>query len=391
MPWNDNANPGPWGSPPPEGEKPERPGDEPKRPQRPQPPRRPPPPSEGVDLNELLERWSARLRGLLGNGGGGGFGGGNGQSLVRYIPLAAGLLVFLYLLSGVVIVGAKEQAVITTFGAWTRSYGPGIGYHLPIVERSRKVDVTSLKETIVGGAGDTATDERLMLTGDENIVDLTFAVNWRVSNAGKYLFNIAEQEATVKAVAESAMREIVGHTDLDPIISSGRGKVQADAETLMQRILDGYDSGIIIDSIQIRGSQPPKEVIAAFQDVATAGQNLQAKVNAAGGQAASIRQQALGYKAQVVNEAIGEAQRFNQIYEQYKLAPGVTRERLYLETMERVLARSNKVIIDGKGVTAPIVLSPDTFRPRAGSAAAPTAMGAAPAPVPTVRAPGAAQ
>lgn len=176
------------------------------------------------------------------------------------------------------------------------------------------------------------------------------------------------------------MREVVGRSQLDPIISTGRGKVQADAQALMQRILDDYDAGVIIDSVQIRDAQPPQQVIAAFQDVATAGQNFQARINEAGGQAAKIRQEALGYKAQVVNEARGEAERFNQIYEQYRLAPGVTRERLYIETMERVLAKSNKVIIDGKGVTAPIVLSPDAFKPRN-----PTPTTAAP------RAPGAAQ
>ncbi len=377
MPWNDNANPGPWGSPPPESGKPNGPAEEPKRPQRPQGggPRRPPP--EGVDLNELLERWAARLRGVLQNGGSGGP--GPELSIKRYLPALAGGLVVVYLLAGVIVVGAREKAVVTTFGAWTRSYGPGIGYHLPLVERSFKVDITSINETIVGGAkADTLPQESLMLTGDENIVDLTFAVNWRVSDPGKYLFNVSDPRGTVKAVAESAMREVVGRSKLDPIISTGRGQLQAQAADLMQRILDGYDSGVIIDSIQIRDAQPPKPVVAAFQDVATAGQNFQAKVNAAGGEASRVKQAALGYKAQVVNEAVGEAQRFNQIYEQYRLAPGVTRERLYIETMERVLSRSNKVIIDGKGVTAPIVLSPDTFRSRSPASTASAAPAASP-------------
>ena len=135
----------------------------------------------------------------------------------------------------------------------------------------------------------------------------------------------------------------------------------------MQRVLDSYDAGIVIDSVQIEDAQPPGPVVAAFQDVATAGQNKQTAINEAQGDAARIRQEALGYKAQVVNEARGEAERFNQIYEQYRLAPGVTRERLYIETMERVLAKSNKVIIDGKGVTAPIVLSPDVFKSKTGA------------------------
>jgi membrane protease subunit HflK len=121
---------------------------------------------------------------------------------------------------------------------------------------------------------------------------------------------------------------------------------------------------VVIDSVQIRAAEPPRPVVAAFQDVAAAGQNYQAKVNEAEGKASQIKQAALGYKAQVVNEAVGEAQRFDQIYVQYRLAPGVTRQRLYIETMERVLSKSNKVIIDGKGVTAPIVLSPDVFKPK---------------------------
>ncbi|MES2034348.1 MAG: FtsH protease activity modulator HflK, partial [Pseudomonadota bacterium] len=292
-------------------------------------------------------------------------------------------IVVLYFLSGVIVVGPREEAVVTTFGAWTRSYGPGVGYHLPLVEASQKVPITTLQKTDIGGTtGATLPEESLMLTGDENIVDMTFSVNWRVSNPGRYLFNIDDPEATVKAVGESAMREIVGRTALDPIISTGRARLQTESGALMQRMLDSYGSGIVIDSVQIRDAQPPKEVVAAFQEVATAGQNAEASINAARGEASKIRQQALGYRAQVVSEASGEAARFNQIYEQYKLAPGVTRDRLYIETMERVLSRSNKVIIDGKGVTAPIVLSPDTFRPR-------TTAGA-PAPV-APRAPGAPQ
>jgi len=368
MPWNDNANPGPWGSPPPEGEKPKGPADEPKRPQG-GGPRRPPP--EGVDLNELIERYVARFRGMLDGGSDGGKGGGEGpnsQTIKRYLPIIAGLAVFVFFLSGIVIVGQREQAVITTFGKWTRSYGPGIGYHLPIIETATKIDTSSLRKTEVGGSNDTPSlKESLMLTGDQNVVDLRFTVNWRVSDPGKYKFNVKEPEATVKAVAESSMREVVGRSALDPILSSGKAQVQDQTTELMQRVLDSYGSGIIVDSIQIEDAQPPKEVVAAFQDVATAGQNKEAKINKARGQAAGIEQAALGYKAQVVNEARGEALRFNQVYAQYKLAPAVTRQRLYIETMEKILTKSNKVIIDGKGVTAPIVLSPDAFRRKDGS------------------------
>jgi membrane protease subunit HflK len=362
MPWNDNNNPGPWGSPPSPGGKGSN-DDGPRRPGGPGPRR----PNTPPDLEEFQQRVKDQVRDLFGGGAGGSGGTGGEMSPRKWLPLAGGVLAALYIVSGVIIVGPKEEAVVTTFGAWTRSYGPGIGYHLPIVERRFKVPVTSLQKTDVGGVpGATIPQESLMLTGDENIVDMTFTVNWRVSSPGRFLFNIPDpQEATVKAVAESAMREVVGRNALTPIISTQRARVQVEVAQLMQRMLDLYGAGIIIDSVQIRDAQPPKEVVAAFQDVATAGQNAEATINAARGQASQIRQQALGYKAQVVSEASGEAARFNQIYEQYRLAPGVTRDRLYIETMERVLRRSNKVIIDGKGVTAPIVLSPDVFRPRA--------------------------
>ncbi|RYF95131.1 MAG: FtsH protease activity modulator HflK, partial [Caulobacteraceae bacterium] len=323
------------------------------------------------------ERLSDRLRGLFGGGNGGGAP-GEGEDMVRkYAPIAGGLLVAVYLAAGIIVVGAKEQAVVTTFGAWTGKFDPGLGYHLPLIQGYRKVDVTTINETIVGGVkAGTVEDESLMLTGDENIVDLPFAVNWKIADAGKSLFNVTDVASTVKAVAESAMREVVGRSQLDPILTTDRGRIQTEAASLMQRILDSYDAGVLVDSVQIRAAEPPKPVVAAFQDVAAAGQNYQAKVNEAEGKASQIKQAALGYKAQVVNEAVGEAQRFDQIYVQYRLAPGVTRQRLYIETMERVLSKSNKVIIDGKGVTAPIVLSPDVFKPKV-AVQAPRSAGAA--------------
>ncbi len=360
MPWNDNANPGPWGSPPPPGGK-----DEPERregggrgPRRPSGPGRGPggtPP----DLGELQRRLEAFLGGLTG-------GGPNGPMPVRKLaPLVGGVVVVLYALAGLIVVSPREEAVVTTFGAWTRSYGPGIGYHLPLVEGYTKVDVTSLQTTSVGGG--TGDGDTLMLTGDENIVDLSFSVTWRVSNPGRYLFNVAEPNETLKAVAESAMREVIGRSALEPIISRGRGQIQIETATLMQRILDSYGAGIIIDGVQISEANPPKEVVDAFRDVNNASQYAESLANQARGRAAQVRQEALGYKAQVVREAAGEAARFNQVYEQYRLAPGVTRDRLYIETMERVLSKTNKVIVDSKGASAPLILPPDVFRPRTAS------------------------
>jgi membrane protease subunit HflK len=160
------------------------------------------------------------------------------------------------------------------------------------------------------------------------------------------------------------MREVVGRTELQPILTTGQSAVQVQTAQLMQRILDSYNAGVYVDEVQIRIANSPPKVVAAFRDVAAAKQDADATVNQARGNAKQTVQQALGYKAQVVQEAEGEAARFNQVYEQYKAAPAVTRQRLYIETMEKVLSKANKVIIDNHGATAPIVLSPDTFKLR---------------------------
>jgi membrane protease subunit HflK len=365
MPWNDNANPGPWGSPPEDGE-----GRPPKRPQGgndgggPRGPRR-----DGPDLGAGFERLSRRLRGVFSPGGGG----------VRPGALAAiaGAAFGLWALSGVYVVQPNEEAVVTTFGAYSRSEPPGLRYHLPFpIERAEKVPVTSLNRVDVGGTPvNDVPQESLMLTGDENIVDLDFSVTWRVADAGRYLFATRNPEEAVKAVAESAMREVVGRTPLQPILTTGRGQLQLATAELMQRTLDSWGAGISVVEVQIRSANPPAEVVAAFRDVQSAEQDRASAVNEANtyrnrvvneakGDAARIVQGATGYREQAVREAVGEAARFNQLYAEYRRAPAVTRERLYIETMQRVLEKSNKVVIDGKGASAPIILPPGVFQPR---------------------------
>ena len=366
MPWNDNANPGPWGSPPP----PENKGTGPRGPKRPSgpPPRGPNGPGFGEYQQRFTERFNQWFRGP------------DGRPRTSAVAMLGGAVVGLWLMSGFYIVQPNEQAVVSTFGAFTRTAGPGLRYHVPTpIERVVKVPVTTLQRTDIGGVpGAQAPDESLMLTGDENIVDLSFSVTWRVADAPNYVFNIKDPEGTVKAVAESAMREVVGRTALQPLISTGRGEVQAQTINLMQGILDSYNAGIRVDEVQIRNAGPPSQVVEAFREVATAQQNAESSVNVARGEAARVVQSAIGYRAQVVREATGEAARFNQIYEEYRQAPGVTRERLYIETMQRVLANSNKVIIQGKGgTTAPIVLTPEMLRPKAGTPAAQAPAGAA--------------
>jgi membrane protease subunit HflK len=359
MPWNDNAGPGPWGSPPPNDGKKDADrnrGEEP----RPSGPGGPPPP---VDLTALFERLSDRMRQIFG-----------GPSRSRALGAAALGVIALWALSGCYVVQPKEQAVVTTFGAYSRTAQPGLRYHLPWpVEHAELVPFTSIQTLDIGGTvSQPLSDERLMLTGDENIVDLSFTVQWKVSDAAKYVFNVREPDTVIKAVAESAMREVVGRTALTPILTTGRGQVQDQTEQLMQRILDRYDIGVSIQSVNIQAATTPAPVLEAYRDVQTAAQNADSAANKGRAEAAQIKQAALGYREQVVREAAGDADRFNQVYTQYKLAPAVTRERLYIETMQRVLEKSNKVIIDNKGASAPVILPPDAFRPR-NSAATSTA------------------
>ncbi|RAK63634.1 FtsH protease activity modulator HflK [Phenylobacterium kunshanense] len=365
-PWNDNANPGPWGAPS---------GGDDKRngPRRPQGggPRRP----GGPDFNAGFEDLSRRLRDL--------FNGPGGQPKRSVWIAVAGGAVGLWALSGFYVVQPAEQAIVLTFGAYSRSETPGLRYHIPApIERVEKVPVTSLKRTDVGGSGAEGNAESQMLTGDGQIIDIDFSVTWRVADAARYLFATRDPDAAVAAVAESAMREVVGRTQLQPIISTGRGQVQQQARDLMQRTLDAWGSGISVVEVQIREAGPPPEVVAAFRDVQSASQDAESFVNEANtyrnrvvneakGDAARITQASQAYREQAVREAMGEAARFNQIYAEYRRAPGVTRDRLYIETMQRILQSSNKVVIDAKGASAPIILPPDVFRQKAAPAAAP--------------------
>jgi membrane protease subunit HflK len=365
MPWNDNANPGPWGSPQPgddDGRK-----DAPRR--RPQGggPRRPG--GNGPDMGAGVEELRRRLGGMFGGPGG-----------VRpgAIAAIAGIAFALWALTGVYVVQPNEEAVVTTFGSYSRSEAPGLRYHLPVpIERAEKVPVTTLNRIDIGGAAGDADvpQESLMLTSDENIIDLKFSVTWRVQDASRFLFATRAPEESVKAVAESAMREVIGKTPLDPIFTSGRGQVQLQTADLMQKTLDRWGAGVSIVEVQIRSVNPPQDVLAAFRDTTNAQQDADSAVNEANtyrnrvineakGDAAKITQSAQGYREQAVREATGDAARFNSIYNEYRRAPGATKDRLYIETMQKVLARSNKVIVDAKGASAPIILPPDVFKPR---------------------------
>ena len=287
-----------------------------------------------------------------------------------------------WLATGIYTVEPDEQGIVKTFGAYSRQSGPGVGYHFPWpIETVETPKVTRENQLNVGIRidGDRQSDvleESLMLTGDENIVDVDFTVFWVIRSAPEYLFNVEDVEGTIKAVAESAMREVIGRNNQQRILTEDREKIQREVLQLMQTTLDAYAAGVAIQRVQMQRVDPPQAVIAAFRDVQAARADAErarneaetyrnGKVPQAQGRAAKIKQEAEGYKSQTVAQAQGEAARFLSVYEQYKLAPDVTRERIYLETMEKVLSGTNKIIVDdgaGNGVVQYLPL--DQLKPR---------------------------
>jgi modulator of FtsH protease HflK len=348
MPWtNQGGGGGPWGSggKGPWGSGPQSSG--------PKPP----------DLEEMLRRGQDKLRRVLpgGNLGGKGF---------ALLALAA---IALWGFSGFFRVEPDELGVVLRFGKEVREVQPGLNYHLPYpIEtvltpkalRVNKIDI-GMRELDTGARGGASErevpEESLMLTGDENIVDVNFSVFWKVkpTGVGQYLFNIQHPAGTVKAVAESAMREVIGRSDIQPILTGARQVTETAVQDLMQKTLDHYGAGIVITQVQLQKVDPPKQVIDAFRDVQAARIDLDRSVNEAQtyanrvipqarGNVAKIVQAAEAYRSQTVAEATGQTARYMKIYEQYKKAPEVTRERMYLETMERVLGDTSKIIIDSK-------------------------------------------
>jgi modulator of FtsH protease HflK len=367
MPWS-NQGGGPWGSgggsKGPWGSGPQSSG--------------PTPP----DLEQLLRRSQDKLKSVLpgGNLGGRGF---------ALISLGA---VVLWLVSGFFRVEPDELGVVMRFGKVVREVQPGLNYHVPYpIEtvltpkalRVNKIDVGMrvVDDTRRGTTVRDVPEESRMLTGDENIVDVDFSVLWRVkpTGVGEYLFNIQNPEGTVKAVAESAMREVIGRSEIQPILTGARQNIENAVQELMQKTLDGYNAGVVVQQVQLQKVDPPQQVIDAFRDVQAARADLERAQNEAQtyanrvvpearGRVAQIMQSAEAYRQQTVAEATGQTSRFLQIYEQYKAAPDVTRQRMYLETMERVLGGTDKIILDsgqgGSGVVPYLPLN-ELSRPAA--------------------------
>jgi membrane protease subunit HflK len=280
------------------------------------------------------------------------------------------LLIVVWAFSGLYRVLPDEQGVVLRFGKFTSTTQPGLNYHIPYpVETVLTPKVTKVNRIDIGfraasdsgrtsGIGDVS-EESLMLTGDENIVNIDFSVFWVIKDAGRFLFKIQSPVETVKAAAETAMREVIAKSKLQSILTEGRSKIEIETQEIAQSLLDEYESGIQITQVQTQKADPPDEVIDAFRDVQAARADMERSKNEAEayandviprarGEAAKILQEAEAYKKQVVAAAEGEASRFVAIYNEYAKAKRVTQERMYLETMEKVLADIDKVIIDRK-------------------------------------------
>jgi membrane protease subunit HflK len=324
------------------------------------------PPSGGgqpqiPELDEIVRKGQERLRVLMGGKGGGSTngrgpagGGGIGRGGVILILIAA---VGLWAFSSFYRVDTSEQSVELFLGEYYKTGEEGLNFApWPIVTKEI-LPVTRENTEDIGVGRGSRSDEGLMLTGDENIVDIDFQVVWNISDAQRFLFNLAEPQDTIRAVSESAMREIIARSNLAPILNRDRGVIAAELQELIQLTLDSYNSGVNIVRVNFDKADPPREVIDAFREVQAAEQTrdtLEKQADAysntvvaqARGETARLLELAEGYRAQTVNQAQGEASRFVAVYEEYAKAPEVTRKRLYIETMERVLGGVDKIIID---------------------------------------------
>jgi membrane protease subunit HflK len=357
MPWsNQNGGGGPWGG---GGDKNGGPwgggggngggpwGQGPRGPNRPgggggQPP----------DLEDIIRQGQDRLKRALPGGGGGG-----GRALIGLLVVGA---LVLYALQAFYQVDTDERAVELLFGKPKAELSePGLHFHFWPVETVEKVQIVE-KQIQVGAGTGRGGSNGLMLSGDQNIVDVQFSVLYSVIDPRSYLFNVAGPDDAVRQVAESAMREIVGRRPAQDVFRDNRAAIADEVRTSMQMTLDSYGAGIQINTVSIEDAAPPREVADAFEEVQRAEQDedrfreeanqySNQQLGQARGEAAQIREDAAAYATQVVQEAEGEAQRFVSIYDQYRLAPDVTRKRLFLETMEGVLGNSNKVILDEEG------------------------------------------
>ena len=323
------------------------------------------------DLDEILRKFNQKLGNLFGqkgNGNSGGSAGGSGGPSAAMMgggfAVAAGLVISVWLASGFYIVDEGKRGVELRLGKYIQTTQPGPRWHWPYpVETVEVVNVSQLQSVEIGHRNNQKTkvrEESLMLTEDQNIVDVQFAVQYTLKSPEEYLFNNRNADEAVRQVGETAMREIVGKSKMDFVLYEGRGDIAARATVLMQRILDRYKTGILISSVNLQNAQPPEQVQASFDDAVRAKQDLQRLKNEgeayandilpkAKGAAARLLEEANGHKQRVIASAQGDASRFTQVLAEYDKAPGVTRERLYIDMMQQVLQSTSKVVVDQKG------------------------------------------
>jgi modulator of FtsH protease HflK len=352
MPWSNQSGGGGWkgGQGGPWGQRPGGSGQQP-------------------DLEDILRKSQDRLRQAMP-------GGGLSGPFLGIVALIALLAVGFF--GFTTRVNPEEVGVVLRFGKYVRQIPPGLNFRWPypieVVQKpkftvSNRVEIGTRSTSDGREISGVHDNESLMLTGDENIVDVIFVVFWKIKDAPEFLFNIQNPEGTVRDVAESAMREVVGQSDIEPLLTGARAKTESEVQQLMQKTLDSYGAGIFVSQVQLQKVDPPDEVIEAFRDVQAAKADQQRVQNEADayanriipeakGDAERILQAAQGYRDQVIAVAKGEANRFDAVYAQYKLAPDVTRKRMFLETMERVLGDADKVIVDGKSGTGVVPYLP---------------------------------
>jgi membrane protease subunit HflK len=329
------------------------------------------------DLDEVIKKFQDKLSGFLGGKGGSGDdggnvvdgpggGGGKGSSALTGVMVAIGLVV--WGLSGIYIVDSAERGVVTRFGSYVDVTMPGPHWHMPYpIERVELVNVEENRAVEVGFRDTSSTrrvssipSEALMLTQDENIVDIKFAVQYQIADAAQYLFNVRDPDATLRQATESAVREVVGKAKMDFVLTEGQGDIAARVEVRLQAFLDNYKAGLQVTGVNLQSAQPPEEVRGAFEDAIKSREDQQRLINEAKayssdiipkarGNAARQLEEANGYSARVVAQSEGEASRFDQLLTEYKKAPVVTRQRLYIDTLQTVMSNSSKVMVDVDG------------------------------------------
>ena len=324
-------------------------------------------PNDGPpDLDQLWREFNQRLNRLFGNRGGGRGDGGFSPDMRGAgvgIGLIGAIILFLWLVSGFFIVQEGQTAVVLTFGKYSHMAPAGFNWRWPYPIQSHEiVNVSQVRTVEVGYRSNVRNKqarESLMLTDDENIIDIQFAVQYKLKGAADWVFNNRDPEETVRQVAETAIREVVGRSKMDFVLYEGREKVALDVGQLMQQIVDRYKTGVQITNVTMQGVQPPEQVQAAFDDAVKAGQDRERQKNEgqayandvipkARGAASRLLQEAEAYRARVVANAEGDTARFKQVLVEYQKAPAVTRDRMYLETMQQIFTNTTKVLVDSK-------------------------------------------